>query len=256
MRGAPMPLETTHRDMLGGDVIERALERLRTGDRSRAGDRDMSNASLAYQMDVMFAMPAAAPDVDDGLREACRTCMDMLLDWPPEGRYPDGYGYAFGMEVLGYACVAGSGLDAAAGVVEGAAAKAEPDGWDRTVLDGVSRALLSLARGDHAAAHRTVESLRGRQKGSEGPFIDGCGEEYRPGTAMYLAAMYYLAGSVDDATAVCRGEEDGAWLAGRLDGHFESAERLLDGCGDRVLVTKLGLLRTALNVLAEKYGKT
>ena len=250
-----MTLETTHRDMLGGDSIERSLERLRTGDRSRASDRDMSNASLVYQMDVMFAMPAAAGEVDDGLRDACRTCMELLLDCPPEGRYPDGYGYVFGMEVLGYACVAGADLEAAAGVVAGAADAEKPDGWDRIMLDGVSRALLSLAYGDHAAAHSIVDSLRGRQKGSERPFLDGCGE-YRAGSAIYLGALYHLAGSVDFAARRCGGEGDGVWLAGMLDEHLGSAERLLDACGDMVLITKLGLLRTALNVLVEKYGKT
>ena len=241
----------------GKDRVARVLDWLDRGG-PRPDDDEVHSAILLYELDAIERTGPGAIDWPS-LRNTCATCFKLLTARPPEFP-PKTSGLVADMhnlKMVGYAAVAGRHLDEAAALL---AAAGRARAWDRALVRGAAKALLSLARGDPKSATRMIDSLRAMQAEREDQHMERRGEwsykqanylaaadrqrAWQYGTANYLMAMYHVAAAIDAAARHRLGEQDGD-ICGRLDGHFRAADVHCGRAGDRTFCTSFGVLRAA-----------
>ena len=171
----------------------------------------------------------------------CRECFGFLEECSLPDYPADKFGHI--MQLFAYACLGDRWeamrryVDAHAGELDlragGAGGGARDDDWEYTVMSGICNAFLLLAGGRTAGELRqcvgAVESLRKRQGGLEGAYLEGVEPESRRAAAHRLAAMYHLARSVELLAGFLLGgspSDAEAWLEfhlGASRAHAESA---------------------------------
>lgn len=106
------------------------------------------------------------------------------------------------LKMVGYACPGGGPhVDAASELL---ASRGPARRWDRVVVRGTDRMLLSLARNDPKAAGAAIDLPRARHRRREDRYLDGC-VEWRHGAANYLLGAYHVATAVNTAAKHRRG---------------------------------------------------